>query len=257
MQIGNRVALVTGAGSGLGLATAQRLAGLGARVVAVDLRQERLSTLQESLGSEALLTVAADVSDAGQVERAVASALERFSRLDIAVNCAGVADAAKTVSRGAVFPTETWNRVIGVNLTGTFNVARYAALAMSRNEPGEDAERGVIVNTASGAATQGQMGQVAYSASKAGVIGMTLPMARDLASHGIRVVAIAPGLFATDMVAGLPQEVSQSIVDRMILFPVRMGHASEFARLVQSIIENAYLNATTIDLDAGVRIANR
>jgi NAD(P)-dependent dehydrogenase (short-subunit alcohol dehydrogenase family) len=143
--------------------------------------------------------------------------------------------------------------VIAINLTGTFNVVRYASLAMSQNEPNVDGERGVIVNTSSGAAWQGQVGQAAYSASKAAVIGMTLPVARDLAQHGIRVVAVAPGLFETAMSAGMPTKVSQNIIDNVILFPHRMGQAQEFGGLVRHVVENAYLNATTISLDAGVR----
>jgi len=174
------------------------------------------------------------------------------------VNCAGVADAAKTVSRGAPFPLATWNKVIGINLTGTFNIIRFAALAMSDNAPiAPDGERGVIINTASGAATQGQIGQAAYAASKAGVVGLTLPAARDLAPLGIRVVSISPGLFNTSMVAGMPDNVSQSIIDRMILYPNRMGQPAEFAKLVQHIVENPYLNATTLDLDAGARMQAR
>ena len=148
--------------------------------------------------------------------------------------------------------------MIGINLTGTFNIIRFAAVAMSRNQPeGASGERGVIINTASGAASQGQVGQAAYSASKAGVIGLTLPVARDLAEHGIRVVSIAPGLFDTGMVAGMPPKVSQSIVDRMILYPNRMGQPEEFAALVRHIAENAYLNATTISIDAGARMQAR
>lgn len=257
MQASKAVALVTGAASGLGYATAQRLAQDGASIVAVDLDQERLARLAEIVPPERLLTVVASVADEGQVSAAVDAALSRFGALHVAVSCAGVPDAAKTLSRGKPFPIDVWNKVIGVNLTGTFNVIRFAAAAMARNEPNADGERGVIVNTSSGAAWQGQVGQAAYSASKAAIIGLTLPVARDLAEHGIRVVSIAPGLFDTGMVAGLPEKVTQSIIERMVLFPHRMGKPSEFADVVHMIVENAYFNATTINLDAGSRMASR
>ena len=226
------------------------------RVAGVDRDEAKLSALSAEIG-EGCITRVVDVSDAASVKAAVDATVAAFGGLHIAVNCAGVADAGKTVSRGQAFPLETWDKVIAINLTGTFNVIRFAALAMTGNTPEKSGERGVIVNTASGAAWQGQVGQAAYSASKAGVMGLTLPVARDLAEHGIRVVTIAPGLFDTSMVAGLPETVSQSIVNRMILFPNRMGQASEFAALVHHIAENQYLNATTIPLDAGARMAAR
>jgi NAD(P)-dependent dehydrogenase (short-subunit alcohol dehydrogenase family) len=220
----------------------------GASVVAVDVRAQSLETLREHVPADRLLVREASVADAAQVGQAVDEALAHFGALHIAVNCAGVADAAKTVSsKGQPFALETWEKVIAINLTGTFNVIRLAAAAMARQALDEGGERGVIVNTSSGAAWQGQVGQAAYSASKAGVIGLTLPVARDLAEHGIRVVTIAPGLFDTGMVAGLPAQVTQSIVDRMVLFPRRLGRPDEFASLVQVIVENAYLNATTLD----------
>lgn len=257
MQSDKAVALVTGAGSGLGFATAARLASEGASIVALDIDQGRLARLTEVVPRERLLTVAASVAEEAQVSEAIAAAMSRFGALHIAVNCAGVADAAKTLSKGKPFPIEIWNKVIGINLTGTFNVIRLAAAAMAQNQPNEDGERGVIVNTSSGAASQGQIGQAAYSASKSAIIGLTLPVARDLAEHGIRVVSIAPGLFDTGMVAGLPPNVTEAIVDRMVLFPSRMGQPSEFADLVHTIVRNAYLNATTISLDAGCRMASR
>jgi NAD(P)-dependent dehydrogenase (short-subunit alcohol dehydrogenase family) len=257
MDLSGKVALVTGAASGLGFATVQALAAAGARVVGFDRDRARLEAFSSALG-EGGLAVAVDVAQEEEVARGVADAVTAFGALHVAVNCAGVADAAKTLSKGEPFPMAIWNKVIGINLTGTFNVVRYAARAMARNTPdGADNERGVIINTASGAAWQGQIGQAAYSASKAGVMGLTLPVARDLAPLGIRVVAIAPGLFRTSMVAGMPDNVSQSIIDRMILFPNRMGDPAEFARLVQLIAENAYFNATTINLDAGARMQAR
>jgi NAD(P)-dependent dehydrogenase (short-subunit alcohol dehydrogenase family) len=258
MEIASTVALVTGAASGLGRATALRLAAQGASVVAVDRDATRLAELAGPIPAGRLETREVDVSDAAQVQAAVDAALARFGALHVAVSCAGVADAAKTVDgRGEPFPLATWDKVIAINLTGTFNVIRLAAAAMTRNVPNADGERGVIVNTSSGAAWQGQVGQAAYSASKAAVIGLTLPVARDLAGHGIRVVSIAPGLFDTSMVAGMPEKVAKSIVERMILFPSRMGRAEEFAHLACTIVENAYFNATTISLDAGARMSGR
>ena len=257
MQIANTVALVTGAASGLGFSSAQKLAEQGAYIVALDLDLQRLEKLAGVIPADRLLTVAGSVADAAQVQAAIDAALERFGALHVAVNCAGVADAAKTVSKDKAFPLEIWEKVIGINLTGTFNVIRLAAVAMTRNAPNEDGERGVIVNTSSGAAMQGQVGQAAYSASKAGVMGLTLPVARDLAEVGIRVVSIAPGLFDTGMVANLPENVTKSIIDRMVLFPTRLGKPSEFGDLVKLLVENAYFNATTISLDAGARLTPR
>lgn len=255
MNLKGKTAVITGAASGLGLETARSLRAAGARIVALDRDEMRLTRLQEELGSDGIAR-SVDVMDEVSVSAALDAAKEAFGSVDVAVNCAGVADAAKTVSRGVPFPLATWNKVIGINLTGTFNVIRFAALHMSTNEPDpETGERGVIINTASGAASQGQIGQAAYSASKAGVIGLTLPVARDLAPMGIRVVSISPGLFGTPMVAGLADQVVQSMVDRMMLFPARMGQPTEFGGLVRHIVENPYLNATAIALDGGARMA--
>lgn len=257
MKPEGKVAIVTGAASGLGFATACGLAAAGASIVAFDLDEARLARLREQVDPSRLLLCAGSVAEEGDVAAAVDAALARFGALHIAVNCAGVADAAKTVSRGEPFPLAVWDKVIAINLTGTFNVIRLAAAKMAGNPPGEDGERGVIVNTSSGAAWQGQIGQAAYSASKAGVMGLTLPVARDLAPLGIRVLSIAPGLFDTSMVAGMPENVSRSIIDRMVLFPSRMGRADEFAALVRTIVENSYFNASTISLDAGARMSAR
>ena len=257
MKLNSKVAVVTGAASGLGHGTCMALAAAGAKIVGFDRDEVKLAKLRESLGDR-VITRAVDVADEASVKAGIDAVLNAFGAVHVAVNCAGVADSAKTVSKGEPFPLAIWNRVLAVNLTGTFNVIRFAALAMIANEPeSEGEERGVIVNTASGAAWQGQVGQAAYSASKAGVMGLTLPVARDLAAYGIRVVSIAPGLFATSMVEGLPPKVSQSIVDRMILYPNRMGRSDEFAALVRHIAENSYLNATTINLDAGARMQAR
>ncbi|MFM0504770.1 SDR family NAD(P)-dependent oxidoreductase [Paraburkholderia caffeinilytica] len=248
MKLENKVAIVTGAASGLGLATCRALADAGARVVGFDLDQGKLDA---ALGA-GIDGIAVDVSSVSSVKAGVDAVVAAYGAVHVVVNCAGILGPCKTISNGELFPTELWNRVLGVNLTGTFNVIRHAALAMSANEPEETGERGVIVNTASGAARQGQMGQAAYSASKAGVIGMTLPVARDLAGYGIRVVSIAPGLFESGMSMGMPQKVSDGLIEKM-LFPRRMGKAAEFAALVQHVIGNAYLNAMTLDIDCGTR----
>ncbi|MFX1674815.1 SDR family NAD(P)-dependent oxidoreductase [Paraburkholderia sp. A2WS-5] len=248
MNLQNKVAIVTGAASGLGLATCKALAAAGAKVVGFDLDQTRLD---EALGVSTN-GIAVDVSNETSVRSGIERVVELHGAVHVAVNCAGILGPGKTISKGQLFSSDLWNRVLGVNLTGTFNVIRYAALAMTANEPDETGERGVIINTSSGAARQGQMGQAAYSASKAGVIGMTLPIARDLAEHAIRVVSIAPGLFESGMSAGMPQKVSDGIVEKM-LFPRRMGRPAEFAGLVKHIVENAYLNAMTIDIDCGMR----
>lgn len=248
MNLQNKVAIVTGAASGLGLATCRALSAAGATVVGFDLDQAKLD---DALGA-GIKGIAVDVANEASVKAGVDAVVSAHGRVHVAVNCAGVLGPCKTISKGQLFPSDIWNRVIGVNLTGTFNVIRHAALAMTANEPEETGERGVIINTASGAARQGQMGQAAYSASKAGVIGMTTPIARDLAEHGIRVVSISPGLFESGMSAGMPQKVSDGLIEKM-LFPRRMGKASEFAALVQHVIENAYLNATTLDIDCGTR----
>ncbi|MDP2986576.1 MULTISPECIES: SDR family NAD(P)-dependent oxidoreductase [unclassified Hydrogenophaga] len=253
MDIKNTVALVTGAGSGLGLATCKALVDAGAKVVAVDLDEDRLMREMAPLG-DSVRALKTDVADDASVKAAVEFAVNTFGALHVAVNCAGILGPCKTLSKGELFPLDLWNRVIGVNLTGTFNVIRHAALAMSQNDANADGERGVIVNTSSGAAWQGQMGQAAYSASKAAVMGLTLPVARDLAQHGVRVVALAPGLFETGMSAGMPTKVAQNIIEKVILFPNRMGQAPEFSALVRHVVENAYLNATTLSIDGGARL---
>ncbi len=255
MKLDGKVAVVTGAASGLGLATCRALVTAGARVAGLDRDAEGLKRLADESG---VLTTVTDVTEEASVKAGIDAALEIFGAIHLAVSCAGIGNAAKTVSRGAPFPLDIWNKVIAVNLTGTFNLIRLAAVAMLANAPdAETGERGVIINTASGAATQGQMGQAAYSASKAGIVGMTLPIARDLAQYGIRVVTISPGLFETPLVAGLPASVTQGIVERSVVFPCRMGQAAEFAMLVRHVVENTYLNATTLNLDAGARMAAR
>jgi NAD(P)-dependent dehydrogenase (short-subunit alcohol dehydrogenase family) len=257
MNVRGKVALVTGAGSGLGLATSRKLVSAGAKLLCLDIGEARLHAAIADLGGDAVACVA-DVSDEEAVRGAVELAVSQFGGLHIAVNCAGVVDAARTVSKGKTFPSETWNKVISINLTGSYNVIKHVSLAMEKNEPdAEGGERGVIVNTSSGAAWQGQVGQAAYSASKAGIMGLTLPVARDLAPMGIRVVSIAPGMFDTAMAAGLPANILSGIIDKMILFPNRLGRPEEFAGLVLHIAENSFLNATTITIDGGARISTR
>ena len=246
MEIPGRTFLVTGGGSGLGLATARMLAGAGANVVAADIRGES--------GTNARF-VETDVTDEESVGAAVRAALES-GPLHGVVNCAGVAIAEKAVGRKGPHPLDSFTKVIQVNLVGTFNVIRLAAAAMVGNEPDEEGGRGVIVNTASVAAFDGQIGQAAYAASKGGVVSMTLPLAREFARSGIRVATIAPGLFDTPMMAGLPEEARKSLGDQ-VPFPSRLGRPEEYAALVRHIIENDLINGEVIRLDGAIRMAPR
>lgn len=253
MNITNKVVVVTGAASGLGLATCRTFAAAGARVVGFDLDA---AALQAALSPD-MTGIAVDVADEAAIKAGIDAVLELHGAIHAVVNCAGILGPCKTLSKGQPFPTELWDRVIAVNLSGTFHMIRHAALAMSRNEPDDGGDRGVFINTASGAAWQGQMGQAAYSASKAGVIGMTLPIARDLAEHGIRVVSLAPGLFDTGMAAGMPPKVAEKLINNMVLYPPRMGQPEEFASLVRHVVENPYINATSISIDGGGRVGTR
>ncbi|MDI3257061.1 MAG: 3-hydroxyacyl-CoA dehydrogenase [Kyrpidia sp.] len=253
MNISGYSAIVTGGASGLGEATARRLRELGARVVIADV-SERGREVAESLGEGAVYAVT-DVTDPASVRAAVEAARE-MAPLGAAVNCAGIAIAEKVLGKEGPHDLDAFTRVIQVNLIGTFNVLRLAAEAMSEGEPNEDGERGVIVNTASVAAFEGQIGQVAYSASKGGVVGLTLPAARDLARYGIRVVSIAPGIFDTRMLAGLPEPARRSL-GQQVPFPSRLGRPEEYAALVASIVANPMINGTTIRLDGALRMAPR
>jgi len=239
--------LVAGGGSGLGEATARMLLGAGANVVVADLKGEGLP--------EYARFVETDVTDERSARSAVDAALE-FGGLHGAINCAGVAVAEKVVGRERPHPLESFERVVRINLIGTFNVIRLAAEAMSRNEPSEGGERGVIVNTASVAAFDGQIGQAAYAASKGGVVSMTLPVARELARSGIRVMTIAPGTFDTPMLAGLPEEARESLGSQ-VPFPPRLGKPKEYAALVRHIVENEMLNGEVIRLDGAIRMTPR
>jgi NAD(P)-dependent dehydrogenase (short-subunit alcohol dehydrogenase family) len=253
MQIANTVSLGTGGASGLGEATVRTLVGAGGRVMILDRPGSPGEALVAELG-EGVAFSPADVTDEAQVAAAVAAAVERFGTVHAAVNCAGVGIAMRTVTREGPHPLDLFTKVIQVNLIGTFNVIRLAAAQMAKNTPNEEGERGVIVNTASVAAFDGQIGQVAYSASKGGVVGMTLPIARDLASLGIRVLTIAPGTFDTPMLAMAPENIRQALAAQ-IPFPSRLGRPAEFAALVRHIFENAMLNGETIRLDGAIRMA--
>ncbi|MFD5572379.1 3-hydroxyacyl-CoA dehydrogenase [Streptomyces cadmiisoli] len=253
MNIAGNVALVTGGASGLGLATARRLLDAGAFVVLVDLPTSEGAAVAAELGDRAAFAPA-DVTNEQEVTAALDTA-ERLGHVRIAVNCAGIGTPARVLGKNGPVPLDLFAGVIQVNLIGTFNVLRLAAQRMSANEP-IDGDRGVIVNTASVAAFDGQIGQAAYSASKGGVVGLTLPLARDLAGRQIRVVTIAPGLFETPMLASLPEEAKQSL-GAQVPHPSRLGHPEEYAALVQHIAENPMLNGETIRLDGAIRMAPR
>jgi 3-hydroxyacyl-CoA dehydrogenase / 3-hydroxy-2-methylbutyryl-CoA dehydrogenase len=253
MNIADTVAIVTGGASGLGEATTRTLVGAGGKVMIFDREGSPGPKLVEELGANVAFT-AADVTSAEQVEAGVAETVKRFGTVHITVNCAGVGMAMRTVTRDGAHPLELFAKAIEVNLIGTFNVIRVAALQMSKNTPNDEGERGLIVNTASVAAFDGQIGQAAYSASKGGIVGMTLPIARDLASLGIRVLTIAPGTFDTPMLAMAPEAIRQAL-GKQIPFPSRLGRPSEFAALVKHMAENVMLNGETIRLDGAIRMA--
>lgn len=255
MNLKDAVAVITGGGSGLGEATAREFVASGAKVVLLDLPNSPGPKLAESFGAPGLFA-AADVASATETEQAIASAVQRFGTVHIAVNCAGIGRAQRTISKDGPHSLDLFSKVVQVNLIGTFNVIRLAAAQMAKNAPNADGERGVIINTASIAAFDGQIGQAAYSASKGGVVGMTLPIARDLASVGIRVCTIAPGTFDTPMLATLP-EPARKALGAQIPFPSRLGHPAEYAALARHIVENAMLNGETIRLDGALRMAPR
>ena len=252
MNVAGQVAIVTGAGSGLGRATAGALAAAGARVAVIDLDATAAAAAAQELNGRAM---ALDVADAAAAEAAMAE-IEAMGPVRVLVSCAGVAPAAKIVGRDGPMPLAAFERAIRVNLIGTFNLMRLAAAAMLRLEPDAEGERGVIVNTASIAAFEGQIGQAAYAASKGGVAALTLPAARELAPSGIRVVAIAPGLFGTPMLLGMPEKVQESLA-ATVPFPSRFGRPEEYAALVMHILGNPMLNGSVLRLDGALRMAAR
>jgi NAD(P)-dependent dehydrogenase (short-subunit alcohol dehydrogenase family) len=252
MQIKNSVFLIPGGASGLGAATAKNLVAAGGKVVLADLNREAGEKFAASLGDHAKFVVA-DVTDEMQVQRAVDTAVKDFGGLHGLINCAGVAPGERVVGKNGPHKLETFSRVININLVGSFNALRLAAAAMAKNSPNSDGERGVIINTASIAACEGQVGQAAYSASKGGIVAMALPIARELAKFGIRVMTIAPGIFDTPMLQGLSEEIRASL-GAQVPFPSRLGEPEEYARLAAFIIENPMLNAEVIRLDGAIRM---
>ncbi|MBU3696377.1 3-hydroxyacyl-CoA dehydrogenase [Dechloromonas sp.] len=252
MQIKDKVFLVTGAGSGLGAATARNLAEGGAKVVLLDLNREAGEKVAAELGANARF-VETDVASEASAVNAVQAAISAFGAVHGLVNCAGVAPAEKVVGKEGPHKLESFTRTININLIGTFNMLRLAAEAMLKNAADEGGERGVIVNTASVAAFEGQLGQAAYAASKGAIVALTLPVAREFARSGIRCLTIAPGIMETPMLLGMPAEVQESL-NKMVPFPTRMGKPSEYAALVRHIAENSYLNGEVIRLDGAIRM---
>lgn len=249
------VGLVTGGASGLGKATVERFIQQGARVVLCDLPNSNGSEVAKAFGEDKVVFAPANIVNQTDVQNAVNLAKEKFGKLNILVNCAGIGGAYKTYNFNKKFPhsLEDFSKIVQVNTIGTFNVIRLAVGLIGENEPNENGERGVVINTASVAAYDGQMGQAAYSASKGAIVGMTLPIARDLASQGIRIVTIAPGLFKTPLLEALPDKV-KAFLEKSIPFPPRLGKPEEYAQLVQAIIENPVLNGETIRLDGALRM---
>jgi len=251
MQIAGSVFLVTGGASGLGGATAKMLAGAGGKVVIADLKEAEGSALAKELGGKFVRT---DVTDDASGKAAVAAAVDSFGTVHGLINCAGVVHGEKVLGKEGPHALASFARVVNINLVGTFNMVRLAAGAMAKNAPNAGGERGVIVNTASVAAFDGQMGQAAYAASKAAVAGMTLPLARDLARNGIRVMTIAPGIFETPMAEQIPPDIAEALA-KSVPFPPRLGRPSEYAALVRAIVENEMLNGEVIRLDGAIRMA--
>lgn len=252
MDLTSAKAVITGGASGLGYATAERVVAAGGQVVLLDINEEQGASSVGHLGERALF-VRTDVADEAAVKAAMQSASEFMGGITLAVNCAGIATAGRTLGREGTWPTETFNRVIQINLIGTYNVTKEAAAVMQQNEPNAEGERGVVISTASVAAFEGQIGQAAYSASKGGVVGMMLPLAREFAQFGIRVNTIAPGIFMTPMMAGMPEEVQDSL-GKQIPFPPRLGRPEEYADTAAFIYGNPVVNGETIRIDGAIRM---
>lgn len=252
MNVSETIAIVTGGASGLGEATVREIVSGGGKAAILDVQEEKGVKLADELGENAIF-VRADVTDEESVTTALNTAVQAFGSINAAINCAGIGVAEKTVSKRGPHSLDSFSKVIQINLIGTFNVIRLASEVMAGNEPNGDGERGVIINTASVAAFDGQIGQAAYSASKGGIVGMTLPIARDLSSKGIRVMTIAPGLFDTPLFAGLPEE-AKSALGAMTPFPKRLGMPSEYAKMAAAVIDNPMLNGETIRLDGAIRM---
>ena len=252
MDLANAKAVVTGGASGLGLATAERVIAAGGQVALLDVNEEQGNASAADLGERASF-IRTDVSDEASVKSAIAEASASMGGITLAVNCAGIATAGRTLGREGPWPAESFNRVIQINLVGSYNVTKEAAAIMSQNEPNEFGERGVVISTASIAAFEGQIGQAAYSASKGGVVGMMLPLAREFAQFGIRVNTIAPGIFKTPMMAGMPEEVQESL-GQQVPFPPRLGEPVQYADTVAYIYGNSYVNGETIRVDGAIRM---
>jgi NAD(P)-dependent dehydrogenase (short-subunit alcohol dehydrogenase family) len=252
MELATAKAVISGGASGLGFATAQRVIDAGGQVVLFDINDEQGASSAVSLGDRATY-IKTDVSDEGSVKAAVKQAAEAMSGITLAVNCAGIATAGRALGREGPWPSELFNKVIQVNLVGSFNVTKEAAAVMQSNDANDDGERGVVISTASIAAFEGQIGQAAYSASKGGVVGMMLPLAREFAQFGIRVNTIAPGVFLTPMVAGMPEEVQDSL-GKQVPFPPRLGRPEEYAATVAFIYETTMVNGETIRVDGAIRM---
>ena len=254
MHLSDTRAVITGGVSGLGLATAQRIVAAGGKVTLLDVNDDKGDAAIEALGGANARYIRTDVTDETIVAAAIAAAREFMGGINVAVNCAGILGAGRVLGKDGPMALDTFRTTVLVNLVGSFNVAKAAANVMQHNDAGDDGERGVIINTASVAAYEGQIGQAAYAASKGGVVGMTLPMARELARFGVRVMTIAPGIFWTPMVDGMPPAVQESLA-ASIPFPPRLGKPDDFAGLVGHILGNTYLNGETIRLDGATRLA--
>jgi NAD(P)-dependent dehydrogenase (short-subunit alcohol dehydrogenase family) len=252
MDLGSAKAVITGGASGLGLATAQRVIAAGGQVVLLDVNEEQGKAKAAELGARAIF-VRTDVASEDSVKAAIKAAKEFMGGITLAVNCAGIATAGRTLGRDGPWPAENFNRVIQINLVGSYIVTKEAAAVMQLNEPNDEGERGVVISTASVAAFEGQIGQAAYSASKGGVVGMMLPLAREFAQFGIRVNTIAPGIFMTPMLAGMPEEVQASL-GRQIPFPPRLGRPEEYADTAAFIYGNPVVNGETIRIDGAIRM---